>query len=999
MPAIRHLRASALLVVAVGAALGFFALRTWVNPLPNQYAPDFAGARWIEPADNVPNGYFRKKIYLDEAPRRAWIQIAATDAFDLYINGKRVAKNSFLSMRASGLYDVTGELLAGKNVIAVAVSRLSFPGAAQVCIRLGIEDTKPGGYEILSDDTWKALSVPAGVQGSILWKATRLDDTSWPNAKAAQPRDALVQPLDFNPAAFRQAPVAQWIGTQSPDAVEARFASTIALPHGVRETWLQVCATGSFELFINSQLVAQKPSAGAWIEMLDVTRWFHPGGNDVLVRVRPVTGTPALFVQALAFGRDGAIALARSDRSWRWLDPQPGAAAAWKPVSVLADYGGAPWGYMKKRPATLQPLPFDEWRDAWRWFATGAVAISAVVALWFAFGKIGARVTGLPLAACMRRDALAHAPAAPALAFFLLLANDVRFHENRWYQPSLALGIAALLLLSKLAMLAMLALVLAPHAEVSTQPRFHKVRWARVVALALIVMAGFIARVVHLTDISLDHDELSLIRMSHGVLTRGYPHDMTGDQNRNLTTYEATTYPLALAGFLSRWSEAGVRMPAVFFGTLTIAVIGLCGARMFGWGAGLLAAAIYAVMPSAIQWARNAFWPQQTECMAALTVWFFYEAIRSKTIDRRFATLASCGILLTYLSWEGSGFILPTLGIALIVMRWGDWSWIKNGHLWRCFMVVSAAVVAQLSYRTLNSDPYMMVGPGLSDLKFPSLFFLDPMFDPTFYVINFLHPENHLPLTLLSIAAVIFFWRDFAVRYVALVLGIFLVCYTAFLSVYAVRYAHWFLPLLVLLAAAGAAKMFARVAAMASSRREALVSGAATAGFVVLLVAASGSIGLKCYRLSSSPGSPIFRTRDGIYQFDYRSASRFVKERARPGDIVIPNFPHTFVYYAGSPGDYFLTTLLAKRMLYDTMRGVPRFTDRFSGNPVIRDMAEFQDVLNRGKRVWIIAVPTGSFANINDPALAKLLVQRGEVVYESYNAQVFLCRGTETSKN
>ena len=981
-PANRHLRASACVVLFAAAMLGWFALRTWVNRLPATHPPEFGAARWIEAPGGGPTAYFRSKIFLDETPRRAWLLVSATDGYELYVNGKLTAKANETSACATGMLDVTETLVQGRNSVAVRVARLSYPGAAQVRVRFGVVNSSTKVREFVSDATWRASSVPLGVQGGTQWKATRLDDSVWPLAIVAEGNLPVMQPLDFPGEIIRDDPTAKWIGTPRAGAA-ASFAAKVRVPANFREAWLKVAANGNYLVAINGRPLVQRFGEAGWIDGINATDWFHAGENEVRVRVRTNTGAPELLAQISA-GRAGE-SLVMSAAPWTADDSA---------ATVLANYGERPRGDLQSRVVKLQPLPGDEWRDALRWAAVFGGSFAVVLGAWFLFGWAHAKLGRESFADGLRRDAVAHLPVAVFLSALLLLAQDLRCAEDRWFTSAVMMLALGTLLVSKL-------LLLAAGSRFSAGELLKNARnWrpALAAALAGIVVAGFFLRLHGVADVSLDHDELSLVRMSRGVLTTGYPHDQTGDANRNLTTYEATTYPLALAGFLSGWSEGGVRLPAVIFGSLTILVLGVCGARMMGSPTGLLAAAIYAVLPSAIQWARNAFWPQQTTFAATLTVWLFYEAIRRREIHGRFATLASAGISLAYLSWEGSGFIIPALGVSLLVLRWRDWSWLRDWHLWRCLVAVAAVIVIQQSYRALNSSSYLLVGPGLSDLKAPSLFFLTPMFDPSFYFTNLLDPENHHPLALLGAVSAICFHRDRAIRFLTVVFGTLLLCYTAFLSVYAVRYAHWFLPVLVLLAAGGAVKFVARVLALARTAPEHVFAWTTGACSVAALVAVSGSIGLKPFRIAPSPGSPVFRTRDRVYQYDYRDASRYVRDHAQPGDVVIPNFPHTFLYYAGWPGDYFLTSLLAKRMLYDELRDVPVFTDRFSGLPVLRDLGELREVIDRSARTWIVSVPIGSFANVNDPALPKLLVERGEIVFETYNAQVFLCRGTSKDR-
>ena len=65
--------------------------RTYGKPRHRQYQLDFGKAQWIEPADSpAPIAYFRKEIYLSTLPEQAWLEIAASDNFDLIVNGHTV---------------------------------------------------------------------------------------------------------------------------------------------------------------------------------------------------------------------------------------------------------------------------------------------------------------------------------------------------------------------------------------------------------------------------------------------------------------------------------------------------------------------------------------------------------------------------------------------------------------------------------------------------------------------------------------------------------------------------------------------------------------------------------------------------------------------------------------------------------------------------------------------------------------------------------------------
>ena len=115
-----------------------------------------------------------------------------------------------------------------------------------------------------------------------------------------------------------------------------------------------------------------------------------------------------------------------------------------------------------------------------------------------------------------------------------------------------------------------------------------------------------------------------------------------------------------------------MRLPSCIMGTLCIGLIALMGRRLFNWRIGLFAAFVYACMPLNIRWGQNAFYPSQCQFLSMLTIWLFYEAIRIRPLYHKFLTAASVAFCLAYLSWEGTGFLLPALLMALLVVRSGN---------------------------------------------------------------------------------------------------------------------------------------------------------------------------------------------------------------------------------------------------------------------------------------------------------------------------------------
>src|SRR6266851_7538985 len=101
------------LVLACGLMLGYFVLQTYASPKQRQYQLDFGDAQWIESPEVAPIAYFRKEVFLSVPPVQAWLEVAATDNYDVIVNGRSIGTESALKTRVAGIYDIKKRLKVG----------------------------------------------------------------------------------------------------------------------------------------------------------------------------------------------------------------------------------------------------------------------------------------------------------------------------------------------------------------------------------------------------------------------------------------------------------------------------------------------------------------------------------------------------------------------------------------------------------------------------------------------------------------------------------------------------------------------------------------------------------------------------------------------------------------------------------------------------------------------------------------------------------------------
>lgn len=1019
------------LVLSCGLLLGYYVLQTYLAPKHRQYQLDFGAAEWIEPAEAGPTAYFRTKVFLSSEPEQAWLEVAATDNFKAIVNSHTVGAENSVKTRVAGIYDIKKRLKAGTNVVAASIARTSFPGAAQLLVRGFIKERGGKTVELISDGSWKVTTETGIVRGSEEWTSAKVQDEQWPNAIRSKLSDssAPIGWVDINPLILQAPPSGSWITSENA-ASEATFSTTLKASRARQETWLQIAASGDLDLIINGHLItaAVGSSSGAKLphlpaqkeeissqqagkqaegkvsakaseatfekaifEIYDISYWIKSGDNSVIATVRADHRPAALLASGFLVTGDGRLQKFDSNSQWLAKDLLMLRDAQPKQAVELGENGSAPWGYLPQELA--KPVSRAGFVSLLRSCFTITLTAAGVLGIWLLLSGLVASGRDEVFRRVMVRDAIFHLPVTIGLVFLLLPNYDLRFPAGWSFHSGFI--VAAILLLFGMRIFHLFPIDQFAEQMKPRLPRFD--RAALPYLLLFVVMAfGLALRFHNLGYMSFDHDEMGLVKKSKGIYTLGFPYTINTGEVRWITTYEAVPYPLALTGLFG-YSEWTMRLPSCLMGTLSIGLIALLGRRLFNWRTGLCAALVYACIPLNIRWAQNCFYPSQCQFMALLTILLFYEAIRTRPFRSGFLMAAAICFCVTYLSWEGSAFLLPSLFVGLMVYRWGEWWWLKEWSVYRALFIVGAVVVAQYCSRTIAGIPYLQVGSGLSNLTGPSLFFLKPGYLPMYYVDKLWLSEGHVFFTVMALLGLPFCWSHRGFRYVFAMLVSLWILHTNFIAALSPRYCYYFQPLLVLSGVAATVMLYDRLVALA--RREsdsaialicARVSG--VAAFLLVFFASNESL-FKEYELSSTGDTPGMMTRMNTYRYDYRSVDEYVKAHLQPGDVVFPGIPHVYEFYTGMSGDYFLNTLLGSKVPYNQTLAEPRFVDKFAGLPVVRNLTELKEAVNRGRRTWLIFAPYASFEKLSSPKVLEYLAANSRVVFETYRAKVLLIEG------
>ena len=122
--------------------------------------------------------YFRKTVQV-RSPERGQITIAADDAYELFVNGRRVAKGEGRKRLAE--HNVTRFLARGGNTFAIRVENRRGVTAA-LAARVMIKERKSEWKSYSTNKTWRTSLRPLP-----LWNTPLYNDQNWRRAQAFGP--------------------------------------------------------------------------------------------------------------------------------------------------------------------------------------------------------------------------------------------------------------------------------------------------------------------------------------------------------------------------------------------------------------------------------------------------------------------------------------------------------------------------------------------------------------------------------------------------------------------------------------------------------------------------------------------------------------------------------------------------------------------------------------------------------------------------------------------
>ncbi len=361
-----RLRHAAWLFIAL-ACLGvsWFTAQCFFTPQASTFTPNWAGAQWIQAADDVgPVAYFRYTTTLNGPSDAAFVTVAASQVFRLYVNGTFVGSNAadfaWGNYPRAYIFDINSLLVSGQNVMALRVANLD-THRPMMRAAIGIVEGQSIIYRV-SGNGWQATTQSTLVfahtttgPGSLQsWTRIGFDATSWQPILNAS-HVSIASTLTVNPALYEHPSNSQWISVGS--GHDGYFVRQFTAPLLNKGVWLRLAASGTANVFLNGQLLirwngqtilteqnitdflSDDPTvvqyrSGLVMGIYNIAPYLRVGVNTIAVHVTaPGTGAAQVGLDTLSAAMSASMLIEDARGNDTWLTTTADWRASPRPVA------------------------------------------------------------------------------------------------------------------------------------------------------------------------------------------------------------------------------------------------------------------------------------------------------------------------------------------------------------------------------------------------------------------------------------------------------------------------------------------------------------------------------------------------------------------------------------------------------------------------------------------------------------------------------------------
>ncbi|MGH8659491.1 MAG: glycosyltransferase family 39 protein [Gammaproteobacteria bacterium] len=968
-------RACTIVLLIYGFLLGYLVWYSFYDYAQQSYPISWQAAWIAYPHGDVSKSYYRKKIFLSQNVRHAWIKVMAPDRFKIYVNGSQVGSAARTSVNVTSFFDITADLQPGTNVIAVEVSRATYPGNSMVAVEGFFENWQGIGHNIRSDNSWKVNRIGEWpLSGEPQWYEAAFIDGHWTQAKeVGVPTVGDNSRVSYDPTIYTERVRGVWIRSPSLVSEDLYLRYRFDLQTRPVDAWLRMAARKDqdYHLTVNEVPFGEKRasvgpvadygSSKLTFDMYNIIPLLRAGPNVITIRVTGWSSKLEVLVDGFIRDAKGITSRISTPEGWK-------ASTVETPRWASLRFDDAYWESVRSSGPVLaedrlskrivEPLLPDEYHviiSIKKVFCILATILS-ILPLWAFSAIIVSRVRRVSVAQGLSLSSSAYGLMLLLLLGVLLVSYDVRFDQALPFQENV---ISIAIVLPLLLVVPLLFNKPAPL-RLTTFRRVLRSRYAEII-VAVLIVSGLYQRLQDIDVQPLNGDEVVNAMFTQSVLENGYPTlQLTPSlPEKILTSSETVPYFMAIPSVIFKGMpvEFQIKFAGAIFGTLTILMLYIYGSWWFDKRVGLLAAALYSVLPMAILTAQYARYPSQLQFFALLAVHFCCRYLAADSHDkdkRKYIYLFLVAYSMTYFSWEGSVFLLPALVLGIMLYKGRDLAWLKDGHVWLCGIIVFVLIFLQISFRYIQGKGASVLGAGISEIQVAPQW-VQPGYDAAAFLTNFLLVEKTQIISVLCLLGLVVCLKDKRLLFINSVLFTGLLLWTNLMETQDYRHLYYYLPLLLL----SGCRIFFKVSDFLFREPSGLfhrsyatsLSALTRFGFVGFLLLSTNDYFLKLYNLPGAGSDTSLTRLDSRNDSGIKKAMASIQSEIEPGDKFIATRPHQLLFYSGI-WSYFAETKLKLPVIFPIDGSIP--VGRLVGLPWIYSTSNLNDVLNKNHRVWLI---------------------------------------------
>lgn len=726
--------------------------------------PDWQNARWVQTSDSTsPVAYFRHEERFEVMPDSAFVTVAASQVFRLYVNGIYIGSNrmDFVNgdIPQTYMFDVSSALHSKVNVVGLRVTNVDkgIPRARATLVAMWGNQMHYYG----TGEGWKAtglatLAYPRMGKTIYSWSKPHFDANQWPMAQLVEPPPPSMPLLMVNPLVYERPLPTHWLSAGP--GLESFFVRKFTVPAGFDDALLRIVAAGETDIFINDHLYMKwngqvnapqgnvvnyldiKPSNGQsapyrnglLLGVYDISPYLHAGANTIAVHVQaPSTTTAKVGLDTLKSAMSMDMLLGKagsysnplaSDASWHasmhadagWMQAS-NAALNWPSPSPVGRPGASHAYYLPDSNTTrnVQVIPP---LILMRLIVYCSVAV--LVVWWLLTRSLMCYYPSLWDA--RKAASLVFLPALACEAVLIVLVRMPQIPQPFPYTWQWGLVLAAIVGLS--------GLIIWCHAKQQTYDQEkgwylyrkghekHQLRekWYLKVNAWLKDNWGLVAILLLAIpmvcyDLGYEpywQDELVSYYAARNIMAHGYPAFPSGFVYPKGELY---SYLLALVmSIFGTTSRVVPRTISVLWYLLSLPLFYLVANKLFNRRIGWLATAMLAFSPYAMIWACQTRMYEQAQLMVIVVLYLFFRALQHRD-QARPVYLAALSLVIAYFSHEEVFIILPALVICVLVGSaegpYGIPAILRKKHWWFAGVMVVMMIGIQLSLVYLTHPP------------------------------------------------------------------------------------------------------------------------------------------------------------------------------------------------------------------------------------------------------------------------------------------------------